>query len=77
MAPVKIQENNLLHRNTSHARKRVKLSAEDLKSVECEDTIHFCPDTYSCCVKRDDKDGKSYGCCPVENAVCCDDGINW
>ncbi len=53
----------------------MKLFAE-LLSVECEDSIHFCPDTYSCCVKRN-SEGKAYGCCPVEDAVCCDDGINW
>lgn len=45
------------------------------QSVKCEDAIHFCPDTYTCCSKK--QDNNLYGCCPVENAVCCDDGINW
>ena len=61
--------------NKKTSRHRIKLF-QDLKSVECEDAIHYCPDTYSCCAKKYEN-GKKYGCCPVKNAVCCDDGINW
>jgi hypothetical protein len=47
---------------------RIKLSEQD-KSIQCEDSLHYCPDTYSCCVKKNnDDDSQSYGCCPVENA---------
>ena len=44
------------------------------ESVECADTIHFCPDKFTCCPTLDKS---NFGCCPIDNAVCCDDGINW
>lgn len=44
----------------------------DLKSIQCNDTVHYCPDTSTCCKTQD-----SYGCCAIQNAVCCDDGVNW
>jgi hypothetical protein len=44
------------------------------ESVECSDTIHFCPDKYTCCPTSDNS---SFGCCPIDNAICCADGINW
>jgi hypothetical protein len=48
---------------------------EKKQSVKCDDGIHYCPDAYTCCNKN--QENKLYGCCPVENAVCCGDGINW
>ena len=44
--------------------------------VECPDTVHFCPDKYTCCPTADNSQ-TGYGCCPIENGVCCYDGINW
>lgn len=46
-------------------------NAEEMM-VECEDAIHYCPDSSTCCKTKD-----TYGCCAIQNAVCCDDGINW
>ena len=43
-------------------RHRIKLF-EEPESVQCDDLIHYCPDTYSCCVKKQ-KGTNSYGCCP-------------
>lgn len=47
-------------------------------SIQCPDTIHFCPDAYTCCMmKAPFSNELSYGCCPFKEAVCCMDGINW
>lgn len=40
--------------------------------IECQDSVHFCPDSSTCC-----KTKESYGCCAIQNAICCDDGVNW
>ncbi|GBM84677.1 Granulins [Araneus ventricosus] len=39
---------------------------------ECPGGTFTCPDSATCCQLVD----KSYGCCPMENAVCCDDHIH-
>ncbi|KAF8768385.1 Progranulin like protein [Argiope bruennichi] len=39
---------------------------------ECPGGTFSCPDSATCCELAD----KSYGCCPIENAVCCDDHIH-
>lgn len=44
---------------------------EKVSSVICDEG-HECPDDNTCC-KLDDG---SWGCCPVKNAVCCDDHIH-
>lgn len=40
--------------------------------VECPGGVKTCPDEYTCCERPDGK----YGCCPHENAVCCEDHIH-
>ena len=42
--------------------------------TDCADGEHYCQDGFTCCTSK--LDG-SYGCCPLGNAVCCSDGINW
>ena len=45
-------------------------------SAECEDSLHYCPDSFTCCSAN--VDGViSFGCCPVKDGTCCNDGINW
>ncbi|GBL86683.1 Granulins, partial [Araneus ventricosus] len=39
---------------------------------ECPGGTFTCRDSATCCPLSD----KSYGCCPMENAVCCDDHIH-
>ncbi|GIY95458.1 progranulin [Caerostris extrusa] len=39
---------------------------------ECPGGTFQCPDSATCCQLIN----KSYGCCPLENAVCCDDHIH-
>ena len=58
MKPAKL-EMNAQKKNLRH---RIKLY-EEPQSVQCDDLIHYCPDTYSCCVKKQ-KGTTSYGCCP-------------
>jgi len=38
-----------------------------LSSVVCPDGSSFCPRDYTCCKMADG----AYGCCPLDNAVCC------
>lgn len=77
LIPMKIDSQKLQQKAAkSEVLTRFKLFIEELGSVECDDSVHFCPDTYTCCVRRRSEGGKAYGCCPVKDAVCCDDGIN-
>jgi hypothetical protein len=46
--------------------------SSQLQNVKCSDNESECPDDTTCC-KLDDG---SYGCCPIPNAVCCDDHIH-
>ncbi|KAG8191513.1 hypothetical protein JTE90_019577 [Oedothorax gibbosus] len=39
---------------------------------DCPGKNFSCPDSSTCCQTLD----QSYGCCPLENAVCCDDHIH-
>ncbi len=41
-------------------------------NVVCPDNLSECPEETTCC----QMDDGSYGCCPIPNAVCCDDHIH-
>lgn len=45
----------------------------DINSVVCPDGCSFCPNGYTCCKMNDG----SFGCCPLPNAVCCEDHLHW
>ena len=47
--------------------KKEKKDNLSLTSVVCPDGSSFCPRDYTCCKMAD----SSYGCCPLENAICC------
>ncbi|KAH6939554.1 hypothetical protein HPB50_019342 [Hyalomma asiaticum] len=40
--------------------------------VPCSDGRSHCPDGYTCCVAP----SGSYSCCPLKDAVCCDDNVH-
>nr|XP_054932690.1 progranulin-like isoform X3 [Dermacentor andersoni] len=40
--------------------------------VPCSDGKSHCPDGYTCCVAP----SGSYSCCPLKDAVCCDDNVH-
>ena len=42
------------------------------KNVICPDNLSACPAKTTCC----QQDDGSYGCCPIPNAVCCNDHIH-
>lgn len=50
----------------------IKNNSHNYNSIVCPDGISFCPSQYTCCVM----DNGKYGCCPLENAVCCTDHIH-
>jgi hypothetical protein len=74
IAPKKIVnfKNNLI-------KNKAELLGEHEKTVDCADSLHFCPDSQTCCKLASKSKGNKevFGCCPFENAICCDDGINW
>ncbi|XP_019729991.1 granulin b isoform X1 [Hippocampus comes] len=43
-----------------------------VSSVTCPGGESSCPDTFTCCLQA----GGDYGCCPYQDAVCCDDGAH-
>ncbi|XP_033106218.1 progranulin-like isoform X1 [Anneissia japonica] len=45
---------------------------EKLENVICPDGQSYCPTGSTCCQQR----SGVYGCCPLETAVCCNDGIH-
>ncbi|XP_072028842.1 uncharacterized protein [Amphiura filiformis] len=45
----------------------IMIEAQD--DIVCPDQISSCPASTTCCLMKDG----FYGCCPSENAVCCDD----
>ncbi|XP_048579549.1 progranulin-like isoform X2 [Nematostella vectensis] len=49
-----------------------KTPAKQLKNVVCPDGASHCPDGNTCCKLSSGQ----YGCCPLPNAVCCDDGVH-
>ncbi|XP_071945822.1 uncharacterized protein [Antedon mediterranea] len=40
-------------------------------NVKCQDGQSYCPPMSTCC-----KQDNGYGCCPLENAECCSDGLH-
>src|SRR5438105_5031386 len=40
--------------------------------IVCPDAASECPVTSTCCISKDG----DYECCPIPNAVCCDDHIH-
>lgn len=44
----------------------------DVKSVQCPDGQSSCPDGETCC----ELESGQYGCCPIPNAVCCNDHLH-
>ncbi|KAK9530831.1 hypothetical protein VZT92_012310 [Zoarces viviparus] len=48
-----------------------KIAAEP-DDVKCPDEKSACPDQTTCCKMTDD----TYGCCPMPNAVCCEDNLH-
>ena len=47
-------------------------SIQYLKNVICPDQQSQCSDGDTCCLRSN----SSYGCCPLENAVCCSDQLH-
>ena len=44
-------------------KRSIEAIIEQDDSVECPDSIHFCPDKYTCCPSSNN----SFGCCPSAN----------
>jgi len=56
------------------ARKRSRFALLELgQQQQCKNAEYSCSDSYTCCSTDSDD---TYGCCPVKNAVCCQDGLN-
>ena len=51
-------------------------TSSEINSADCHDSIHYCSDNFTCC-SGNVKGVKNFGCCPVKDGVCCNDGINW
>ncbi len=49
-------------------------AAYDAETVQCQDKEFTCPDRNTCCPLSPPNEG--YGCCPMPNAVCCEDRIH-
>lgn len=52
------------------AQPRLRVPAVALLRVQCPDNSSACPDGATCCQLPSGR----YGCCPLQNAVCCGDG---
>jgi hypothetical protein len=50
---------------------KIKTHSHSYGSIPCKDGS-FCPTTFTCCVLVDG----TYGCCPLQNAVCCNDHLH-
>ena len=42
------------------------------RGINCPDGILSCPSGDTCCLMS----SNGYGCCPLTNAVCCNDGVH-
>jgi hypothetical protein len=77
--PIKILKTQLKTRKQSSS-KLPQFFIEDLEAIACIDGVHYCPLKTTCCMINDafmdTNEMSSFGCCAVENAVCCDDGVN-
>eukprot|EP00730_Choanoeca_flexa_P012189 TRINITY_DN3600_c0_g1_i1.p1 TRINITY_DN3600_c0_g1~~TRINITY_DN3600_c0_g1_i1.p1 ORF type:complete len:367 (+),score=42.60 TRINITY_DN3600_c0_g1_i1:2-1102(+) len=51
--------------------RRVELPIQQLEDVYCSDGSR-CPDGTTCCAQN----GGGFGCCPIANAVCCNDNVH-
>lgn len=52
---------------------RVELLLGVGKDILCPDNQTSCKDTQTCCLVDD----TTYGCCPIREALCCDDKVHW
>jgi hypothetical protein len=67
-----VQMESQFPRQNASPRRQIFRETSSNKDVECSDGKSKCPSGTTCCAL----DGGLFGCCPIPNAVCCEDHLH-